>query len=136
MPGPYLIKEVQLLSTLPGKDAVIPDSDTAFGVQCVGLVKYYSDAGPTSTWQEGASLSDGDPIMPGTAIATFNSEGRYASKKTGNHACFFVSFLPGNAGIRVLEQHVKPTPDKIQLRSLKFKGSSEIDDASAYAVIL
>jgi hypothetical protein len=39
---------------------------------------------------------------------------------SGNHACFFVKFAPG--GFMVLEQHVKPDPDKIQTRFVRSRG--------------
>ncbi|MGO9413425.1 MAG: BPSL0067 family protein [Spirochaetia bacterium] len=140
MPGPYVLSAVDVanLSMPPPKDAVVPAADQAGGVQCVGLVKYYTKCGGTGTWKKGAMVKDSPQLKAGTAIATFDSQGRYPSHKSGNHACFFLRFMPGNKGITVLEQHVMPNKNKIQTRNILYrqgKGTPS-DDASAYAVIL
>jgi hypothetical protein len=46
--------------------------------------------------------------------------------------------MPGNAGIVVLEQHVRPDPNKIQTRNIIYRGgrSDPSNDADAYSVIL
>ena len=76
-------------------------------------------------------------FQPGTAIATFNVHGRYANNPSGNHACFFIKFVPG--GFMVLEQHVKPDPDKIQTRFIRSRGKDSklnpADNADAYSII-
>jgi hypothetical protein len=138
MPGPYLISDLALLATLPGKDAVIPDVDKGFGVQCVGLVKFYSSCGGTGAWKEGDVVSESPRLARGTAIATFDENSRYRSAASGNHACFFISFMPSNQGITVLEQHVLPNPDKIQTRNIIYRGGKgdPSNDADAYSVIL
>jgi hypothetical protein len=138
MPGPYVINDVALLKSLPGEDAKIPASDAGFGVQCVGLVKYYSSAGPTKSWKQGDLVSESAQLATGTAIATFDKDGHYASKAYGNHACFFIAFLPSNKGITVLEQHVNPKPNEIQTRDIFYKGGKgdPCSDANAYSVIL
>ena len=105
MPGPYVISDLSLLTTLPGKDAVVPASDQGYGVQCVGLVKYYSSCGATAVWKEGDLVGESPGLARGTAIATFDDTGKYRSAASGNHACFFISFMPSNTGITVLEQH-------------------------------
>lgn len=83
-------------------------------------------------------VKDSPLLAAGTAIATFDSQGRYPSQPAGNHACFFLRFMPGNKGITVLEQHVLPNKNKIQTRNILFKQGkgSHSDDASAYAVII
>jgi hypothetical protein len=136
MPGPYRIEKTALLDSLDGEDAVIPDA--GYGVQCVGLVKTYSKCGATSTWKEGALVKDSPELAKGTAIATFNEDGKYASKPSGNHACFFIEFV-GELGFRVLEQHVKPHPELIQKRLIRYQIGEHInpcDDANAYSIIL
>ena len=139
--GPYLIEKLDLLTTLPGTDAVIPASDVGFGVQCVGLVKRYSHAGPTTGWKAGSnvmSLAASGRLAKGTAIATFSANGRYQSARHGNHACFFISFQPN--GILVLEQHVPPNFGTIQTRTIRSRGAdskvSPSDNANAFSVIL
>jgi hypothetical protein len=136
MPGPYRIEKTTLLDSLDGEDAVIPDA--GYGVQCVGLVKTYSKCGATSTWNQGAPVKDSPDIAKGTAIATFNENGKYASKASGNHACFFIEFV-GDLGFRVLEQHVKPHPDQIQQRVIRYQTGEHIsvcDNANSYSIIL
>ena len=140
MAGPYLIRTVSLLETLVGRAAVIPPSDQAFGVQCVGLVKLYSDCGATSGWRKGANVHGLTTLAPGTVIATFNASGLYASLRTGNHACFFVKFLPGGDGILVLEQHVPPNPNIIRTRAIYFRGPnaavSPPNNGDAFSVVM
>jgi hypothetical protein len=139
--GPYLINDLSLLTSLPGTDAVVPNTDIAFGVQCVGLIKEFSKAKGVSakeSWTAGAVVMQTPNLSPGTAIATFNAAGRYDSFSHGNHACFFIEFVAG--GINVLEQHVKPNITKIQTRTIRARGTEKgvnaSDNADAYSVIL
>jgi hypothetical protein len=138
--GPYIIGDISLLKTLPGRPAVIPAVDKANGVQCVGLVKYYSNCGAASSWKKGASVNGLKTLAPCTVIATFNANGIYPNHARGNHACFFIRFLPDGAGIEVLEQHVPPNPNRIQTRSIKFRGAtspvSPSDNADTFSVVL
>ena len=138
MPGPYVISDLSLLTTLPGKDAVVPASDQGYGVQCVGLVKYYSSCGATAVWKEGDLVGESPGLARGTAIATFDDTGKYRSAASGNHACCLISFMPSNTGITVLEQHVWPDPNKIQTRNIIYRGGrgDPSNDANAYSVIL
>jgi hypothetical protein len=153
MPGPYIIRDLSLLQSLIGADAVISDPD--YGVQCVGLVKYYGVDGngnkcpSTKEWQQGSSVSPAiassvtgaqEGIQRGTAIATFK-DGKYPSHAHGNHACFFIESQKDGSGFLVLEQHVKPFPDKIQLRVIKYKGEPkdgtiQSDNGDCYSVTL
>jgi len=136
MPGPYKIEKLSLLDSLVGADAVI--ADPGFGVQCVGLVKKYSACGATGTWQQGALVKKTKDVAKGTAIATFDANGHYASKAKGNHACFFIEFV-GELGFRVLEQHVKPRPEQIQQRLIRYQEGEHIsrsDNANCYSIIL
>ena len=136
--GPYIIRDISLLKSLPGSDAVIPTVDKAGGVQCVGLLKYYSQCGSATLWNAGEKVMASKFLKSGTAIATFNSLGKYENHKHGNHACFFIGFVPG--GIEVLEQHVKPNINKIQTRKIlskiDVKGVSPSDNPNAYSVVL
>src|SRR2546429_7098148 len=85
MAGPYVISDLSLLTTLPGKDAVVPASDQGYGVQCVGLVKYYSSCGATAVWKEGDLVGESPGLARGTAIATFDDTGKYRSAASGNN---------------------------------------------------
>ncbi len=139
MPGPYKISDAALLQSLVGEDAVIPDVDMGKGVQCVGLVKYYSDCGAAGSWSEGSAVHGGS-VERGTVIATFK-DGVYPNHSAHNHACFFIEEQKDGSGFLVLEQHVKPFPDKIQTRVLKYKGkpkdgSIQVDNGDCYSVAL
>jgi len=129
-----------LLESLVGRPAVVPAADETFGVQCVGLVKFYSDCGATAEWRKGAGVNGLATLAPGTVIATFDAKGRYANHRTGNHACFFVKFLPGGKGILVLEQHVPPNPNVIRTREIYFLGAtapvSASNNADAFSVVM
>jgi hypothetical protein len=148
MAGPYVINDVALLLSLIGKDAVVEDPN--YGVQCVALIKIYGinqtgeKCARSRDWSEGRSVKDAvaaGAIERGTAIATFNKDGKYLSSPTGNHACFFVEEQKDKSGFLVLEQHVDPFPDKIQNRVLKYKGKPEngaiqMNNGDCYSVIV
>jgi hypothetical protein len=136
MPGPYRIDKLSLLDTLDGTDAVI--ADPGYGIQCVGLLKKYSKCGATGGWRQGALVKETRDIAQGTAIATFDKNAKYPSNQKGNHACFFIGFF-GELGFWVLEQHVKPKPDKIQRRLIRYQLGEHIsvsDNANCYRIIL
>jgi hypothetical protein len=149
MPGPYIIDDVTLLQTLIGKDAVVDDADIGSSIQCVFLVKKYSDCGAASDWKQGQLVSEAvascsskaqEGMERGTAIATFK-DGKYPNHTQGNHACFFIEAQDDGSGFVVLEQHVQPFPDKIQMRVIKYKGKPEggkiqSDNGDCYSVIL
>ncbi len=72
--------------------------------QCVALVQSAdSNVGLTRTWAQGTQVQGNAEIRPGTAIATFDSTGRYANATDGSsHAAIY---LGQNAqGIQVLDQ--------------------------------
>ncbi|RYE00749.1 MAG: hypothetical protein EOP50_03215 [Sphingobacteriales bacterium] len=72
---------------------------------CAELLKSTKTFGAahTSEWREGRKLVPGLEIMIGTAIATFNSRGRYPQGESNvKHAAIFVGFSPN--GIYVLDQ--------------------------------
>ena len=72
--------------------------------QCVALVQAADPSvGLTRTWAEGAQVQGNTQIQPGTAIATFDSSGRYANATDGSsHAAIY---LGQNAqGIQVMDQ--------------------------------
>jgi hypothetical protein len=148
MSGPYVINDPGLLLSLVDKDAVV--ESPAFGVQCVALVKMYTinDKGEkcarSKDWSPGTSVKDAvdaGTIERGTAVATFNKDGKYLSMATGNHACLFVEAQKDGSGFLVLEQHVDPFPNKIQNRVLKYtgkpdNGAIQMGNGDCYSIIL
>jgi len=74
--------------------------------QCVALVQATDPSvGLTATWAQGAAVQGNTSLQPGTAIATFNSNGQYANATDGSsHAAIY---LGQNAdGIQVEDQWV------------------------------
>lgn len=72
--------------------------------QCVALVQAAdANVGLTRTWAQGAQVQGDTELRPGTAIATFDSTGRYANAMDGSsHAAIY---LGQNAqGIQVMDQ--------------------------------
>ena len=69
---------------------------------------------------------------PGTAIATFNKSGKYASLPTGNHAAIYVS--QDDKGLVVYDQW-KGQP--VHKRTIRFKNGvgSVSNDGDAFSVI-
>ena len=60
--------------------------------QCVALVQAADPSvGLTATWTQGASVQGNTSLQPGTAIATFNSNGQYANATNGSsHAAIYL----------------------------------------------
>lgn len=89
--------------------------------QCASLIQYYTKAPLAKFWRKGVEVrGNADKIVAGTAIATFNLEGRYSNQQHDNHAAFYVS--QSATGIWVIDQWAddpigKPTISK---RFLKF----------------
>ncbi|ORF07278.1 hypothetical protein BGI03_04765 [Snodgrassella alvi] len=54
--------------------------------ECVAMVKYFAKAPHTSIWKKGARVKGYTSIKPGTAIATFNSNGKFKG-----HAAIYIS---------------------------------------------
>lgn len=65
--------------------------------ECVPLVQRATGAPLTRQWRPGAPIQGNTAIRPGTAIATFDENGRY-----GGHAAIYLG-QDGN-GVRVLDQ--------------------------------
>src|SRR5688572_12282694 len=57
--------------------------------QCVRFVQICASVPHTSSWKAGAKVR-GDINLPrGTAIATFDANGRYPNNASGNHAAIY-----------------------------------------------
>jgi hypothetical protein len=56
---------------------------------CVDFVKLAAGVPRTAAWQQGAEVRGNPHIAPGTAIATFESDGSYTSQ-SGNHAAIYL----------------------------------------------
>jgi hypothetical protein len=72
--------------------------------QCVVFVQHVTGAPNDHEWRPGLKvLGNGHLIPQGTAIATFNSEGKYPNMSSGNHAALFVS--EDGHSIKVIDQY-------------------------------
>lgn len=72
--------------------------------ECVALVQVADSAvGLTRTWAQGSQVQGNTELRPGTSIATFDANGRYANLRDGSsHAAIY---LGQNAqGIQVMDQ--------------------------------
>jgi hypothetical protein len=72
--------------------------------QCAVFVEAVTGAPRVHFWTRGLKvLGNGHLIPPGTAIATFDSHGRYPNMSHGNHAALFVS--ENGHSITVIDQY-------------------------------
>jgi hypothetical protein len=113
--------------------------------QCVAFVQAATQAGLTHRWRRGEQVM-GAVLPVGTAIATFDDNGRYANDTQGkSHAAIYLGQTA--SGIRVLDQwvHRQKQPDGtvqgnvhvVQERTIHFKKrkAKEVDDGTKYYVI-
>jgi hypothetical protein len=105
--------------------------------QCVAFVRAASKAPHNSVWKKGKPVKTSNALSPGTAIATFDQNGTYGSRKDGtSHAAIFMRKTA--TGIVVLDQWV--TNGKNQLvheRTIRFDNSigKKINNGDEYYVI-
>jgi hypothetical protein len=102
--------------------------------QCVDLVKDACGIGHTSTWQQGATIANNPDLKPGTAIATFDQNGKYGNHTNGSsHAAIYLgpsTKYPG--GIRVYDQWAGHPASE---RDIRPSGGSAVNSANAYSII-
>jgi hypothetical protein len=102
---------------------------------CVDFVKVAAGVPLTAAWREGATVRGNPNIEPGTAIATFGSDGSYTSE-SGNHAAIYLD--QDDRGIWVYDQW---RGQPVQKRLIPFEGGSgakwgnKSNDGRRFAVI-
>jgi hypothetical protein len=101
---------------------------------CVDFVKAAAGVPSTAAWQEGAEVRGNPGVAPGTAIATFESDGSYTSE-SGNHAAIYL--YQDDRGIWVYDQWQGQAVHK---RLIRFEGGSgwwgsKSNDGTRFAVI-
>jgi hypothetical protein len=102
---------------------------------CVDFVKAAAGVPRTAAWQEGAEVRGNPHISPGTAIATFESDGRYTSE-SGSHAAIYL--YQDEDGIWVYDQW---RDQPVHKRLIRFEGGSgakwgsKSNDGRRFAVI-
>ena len=89
-------------------------------------MKYFTRAGQTTNWKKGARVKENISIKSGTAIATFNSNGKYYG-----HAAIYISQTA--TAINVYDQwNSKP----LRTRPIEFKGHGYVsNDGDQFYVI-
>ena len=113
------------------------DSDIVGNGQCVTAYSKFSGVtGDTKRWRAGVDVADNGDIKPGTAIATFDSNGRYPSGKDKNSGIYLG---PGTKG-SILDQWPAHSPNPAhppqprEVLNDNARGAS--NNANAYHVIL
>ncbi len=109
--------------------------------QCVPLVQQATGAPHTSQWHRGALVKGNMNIRPGTAIATFDADGRYGNHTDGrSHAAIYLG--QDAHGIRVIDQWIQRQGGKViavrspATRIIRFDDSRlDIDNGNRYYVI-
>ena len=99
--------------------------------ECVEFVRQTTGAPNTSIWKRGVRVKDAiqGEILPGTAIATFDDEGKYPTDPLGKLAAIFLS--KDENSIKVLDQWKAQggvLPREIQFNSSKAKSRSNNGD--------
>jgi hypothetical protein len=84
---------------------------------CVALPQTLVPAlGHTSTWRRGDAVVGNKTILPGTVVATFETDGKYHSRAHDNHAAIFIAEVTAGVngetttGIKVLDQWTGKPP--------------------------
>jgi hypothetical protein len=101
--------------------------------QCVAFVQECANAPLTSLWKKGGKVRGNLTVKRGTAIATFDKDGKYPNRGTGNHAAIYVS--QDASGIWVYDQWL--AQGAVKKRLIRFKNGlgSVSNDGDAYSVI-
>src|SRR5262245_51775454 len=93
--------------------------------QCAIFVQNVTGAPETSLWSPGKKVKDAKTgeIPVGTAIATFDADGKYpTTDPPGRHAALYISHDAN--GIQVIDQYVgKDTPGP---RTIRYKGADQM----------
>lgn len=101
--------------------------------ECVAACRHFSGLPDHTQWKPGPAVV-GNNITPGTAIATFDKDGKFV----GNSAIYLgPGVLGGPNSIRILDQFNHP-PNPPQPRDLRFNANPNYDpsnNANSYHVI-
>jgi hypothetical protein len=103
--------------------------------QCVAFVQQASGAPLTSGWNQGSIVRGDLALQAGTAIATFDSNGRYTNSTDGtSHAAIYIG--QNEIGLQVWDQW-KGQP--VHQRTIRFQGGAvgvkPVNDGDAFYVI-
>ena len=104
--------------------------------ECVIFVQQAAGAPPTSLWKKGINVGEtlNGKIPRGTAIATFDENGKYPTDGLGQHAAIYLSH--DKNAIQVLDQW--RSQGEVKQRGIKFNNktaSSRSNQAETFYVI-
>jgi hypothetical protein len=100
---------------------------------CVAFVVECTDLGPSTTWRRGDPVV-GSGAAPLTAIATFDPNGRYASRTDGSSHAAILLAEHSDGSITVLDQWLgQPVHERI-IRNRAGSGDAA-NDASRFYVV-
>lgn len=123
------------------KDAMKLEQQPKVGdAECVALVRTYAKVPSTSNWRAGKRVMGDRAIALGTAIATFDDQGKWPHRKIGNHGAFYLSQT--SDGMRIIDQWNRDDKKTVSARRLKRLGKNPdgsfvtpSDNADAFSVI-
>lgn len=98
--------------------------------QCVSFVTTVCVGIPVNTglWKKGAQVKGHQSILAGTAIATFNANGKYSG-----HAAIYERQSP--LGINVVDQWVTPPARAINQRLLRFGAQGLANNGDNFFIV-
>jgi hypothetical protein len=104
--------------------------------ECVEFVRQATDAGGTPKWIRGRSVKSfkAGELARGTAIATFDDQGKYPTDALGKHAAIYLSHK--SEGIEVLDQW--NAQGEVLKRTIRFHrppGTKRSNDGDTFYVI-
>jgi hypothetical protein len=101
---------------------------------CVALVRHAAGLDRTGTWRRGVPVH-GNPVAPGTVIATFTDEGTYGNETDGDSHAALLLEQTARGALRVVDQWVGRAPSERVIADRGGTGPAA-DDASRYHVVL
>lgn len=126
---PYLANINEVKKIVDANDAKKNDKDKIHvgeSHECVAVVKYFAKAPQTTIWKKGAKVKGNTSIRSGTAIATFDSRGKFYG-----HAAIYINQTP--AGINVYDQWNEMP---LHFRTIPFRGYGYVsNDGDQFYVI-
>lgn len=128
------------VATVPGGGPFLAPHPETFLTQsvpngeCVAFVRKACNAPHTSAWRQGEAVRNNPSVRAGTAIATFDSDGRYGNHTDGrSHAAIYLR--QNDEGLLVLDQWRRPQVQPVHERRIRFGGERPVNDGDAFFVI-
>jgi hypothetical protein len=103
--------------------------------QCVAFVRAACNAPATAGWRKGALVRGNAAIGRGTAIATFDQDGRYGNHTDGrSHAAVYIE--QNGDGLIVLDQWKAPAVQPVHKRTIRFGGHLPVNDGDQFFIVM